>query len=150
LSTTLSRPALRRRRPLFKAAAKPYEKTKLKKMWEARMRVINLAAAVVLVLASSARADEKPTRFWNLTAWTITDLRLAPAGTEKFGPNLCHNDKDGAVDADERLKTPGVATGAYDARVEFRNGRACRAKNLSVVDGQIFEIAEKDLVDCSK
>ena len=114
------------------------------------MRVFNLAAAAMLVLAGSARADEKPTRFWNLTAWTITELRLAPAGTEKFGPNLCLNDKDGAVDADERLKTPGVATGSYDARVAFKTGRACRAKNLSVVEGQIFEIAEKDLLDCSK
>ena len=114
------------------------------------MRVFNLAAAAVLVLAGSARADEKPTRFWNLTAWTITDLRLAPAGTGKFGPNLCLNDKDGAVDADERLKTPGVAAGQYDARVVFKTGRACRAKNLSVVEGQIFEIAEKDLLDCSK
>ena len=114
------------------------------------MRVLNLAVAAALVFSVPARADQKPTRFWNLTAWTITDLRLAPAGTEKFGPNLCLNDKDGAVDADERLKIAGVATGPYDARVEFRNGRACRAKNLTDVEGQIYEIAEKDLVDCSK
>lgn len=114
------------------------------------MRIFYLAAAVAVVLIGPARAEPKPTRFWNLTAWTIADLRLAPAGTGKFGPNLCLADKDGEVDADERLKTPGVATGSYDARVVFRNGRACSAKNLSVVDGQIFEIAEKDLVDCSK
>ena len=111
---------------------------------------MKLAAAVVLVFSAGARAQEKPTRFWNMTAWAITDLRLAPAGTEKFGPNLCLADKDGAVDSDERLKIAGVATGPYDARITFRNGRACRAKNLSVVEGQIFEIAEKDLLDCSK
>ncbi|WP_294534204.1 hypothetical protein [uncultured Rhodoblastus sp.] len=114
------------------------------------MRILNLAAAALLVFSGPTRAQEKPTRFWNLTAWTITDLRLAPAGTEKFGPNLCLADKDGAVDADERLKIPGLATGQYDARVVFKNRRACRAKNLSVIDGQVFEIAEKDLVDCSK
>ena len=114
------------------------------------MRILNPAVAVALVFSGSAWAQEKPTRFWNLTAWTITDLRLAPAGTGKFGPNLCLNDKDGAVDADERLKITGVPTGQYDARVVFKNGRACGTKNLSVADGQIFEIAEKDLVDCSK
>ena len=114
------------------------------------MRVLNFATAVLLVAMASARAEEKPTRFWNLTAWTITNFKLAPAGTEKFGPNQCLNDKDASVDGDERLKITGVATGQYDARIVFKNGRICRAKNLSVVEGQIFDIGDKDLVDCSK
>ncbi len=114
------------------------------------MRILNFATAIILVAMASAMAEEKPTRFWNLTAWTITDFKLAPAGTEKFGPNQCQNDKDAAVDADERLKITGVPTGQYDARIVFRNGRVCRAKNLSIVEGQIFDIGDKDLVDCSK
>lgn len=114
------------------------------------MRILKLAAVVMMVFVSTARAEEKPTRLWNLTAWTITNLKLAPAGSEKFGPNQCLNDKDGTVDADERLKITGVRTGQYDARIVFKNGRVCRASNLSVVEGQIFDIADKDLVDCSK
>jgi hypothetical protein len=109
-----------------------------------------MATVVMLVSMAIAQADEKPTRLWNLTAWTITNLKLAPAGSEKFGPNQSLNDKDAAVDADERLKITGVKTGQYDARIVFKNGRICRARNLSVVEGQIFDIADKDLVDCSK
>ncbi len=116
------------------------------------MRTSNLAAAVLLLLMASARAEDKPkpTRFWNLTAYSITDFKLAPTGTEKFGPNQCLNDKDAAVDADERLKITDVPTGQYDARIVFKNGRVCKAKNVSVVEGQIFDIGDKDLVDCSK
>ena len=114
------------------------------------MRFLNLAAVAMLVLTATARAEEKPTRLWNLTAWTITSLKLAPVGSEKFGRNQCLNDKDATVDADERLRITGVKTGQYDARIVFKNGRVCRARNLSVVEGQIFDIADKDLVDCSK
>ncbi len=114
------------------------------------MRFLHLAAMVLLVSATPGRAEEKPTRLWNLTAWTIADLKLAPAGTEQFGPNQCLNDRDATVEADERLKITGVTTGQYDARIAFKNGRVCRARNLSIVEGQIFDIADKDLVDCSK
>ena len=42
-------------------------------------------------------------RFWNLTSETVTLLRLAPARTSDFGPDLTKGDSDGAVDHDERL-----------------------------------------------
>ncbi len=51
---------------------------------------------------------QRPTRFWNLTRHTISELSLAPAGTTNFGPNQCKNDKDGTVDPDERLRVTGV------------------------------------------
>lgn len=119
------------------------------------MRHAWLAAACMLILAAAlasapARAAGKPTRFWNLTSSTVTDLRLAPAGTQEFGENQCLNDKDKEVEHDERLKVSGVETGQYDARIGFPDGRVCAAKNLSIEAGQVFSVEEKDLVDCSK
>ncbi len=116
------------------------------------MRIALSAAslALVAVFALSATAAEKPTRFWNLTSSTVNELRLAPAGTQEFGENQCLNDKDKEVDHDERLKLTGVATGVYDARIGFPDGRVCTAKNLSIEAGQIFSVEDKDLVDCSK
>jgi len=114
------------------------------------MRISNLSIAGVLLFAFPVLAEDKPTRLWNLTTSTIKDFELAPAGTGKFGRNQCLNDRDSAVDQDERLKITGAPTGLYDARIGFKDGRVCRAKNLSIVNGKIFEIADKDLVDCSK
>jgi hypothetical protein len=88
-----------------------------------------------------ALATGKPTRFWNLTSSTVTDLRLAPANTGKF---------DAEVDHDERLKVIGVETGQYDAKIKFSGGRVCAAKNLSIEAGEVFSVEDKDLVDCSK
>ena len=119
------------------------------------MRVVKVAAGLVLVSAalsweSPALAAGKPTRFWNLTSSTVTDLRFAPAGTGKFGENQCLNDKDAEVDHDERLKITGVETGQYDAKIGFSGGRVCAAKNLSIKEGEVFSVEDKDLVDCSK
>ncbi|VTZ52238.1 conserved exported hypothetical protein [Methylocella tundrae] len=119
------------------------------------MRRLTLAAASLLVFAAAfadapARAAGKPTRFWNLTSSTVTELRLAPAGTQEFGENQCLNDKDAEVEHDERLKVTGVGTGQYDARIGFPDGRVCAAKNLPVEAGQVFSVEDKDLVDCSK
>ena len=37
---------------------------------------------------------------------TISDLRLAPAGTTNWGPDQCKNDKDGSVETDEGCASP--------------------------------------------
>ena len=66
------------------------------------------ASALVLACASPAIAQTDRIRFWNLTANTITKFYLAPAGTEKYGPDQCVNDRDGTVDHDERLRITGV------------------------------------------
>lgn len=104
---------------------------------------------MIVMLAVPAQA-EKPTRFWNLTSSTVTDLRLSPAGAGAFGENLCLSDKDKEVDHDERLALPGVAPGRYDIKVGYEGGRVCVAKNLSIEAGGVFSIEDKDLVDCSK
>ncbi len=113
------------------------------------MRRALLVAAIITVFAVPARA-EKPTRFWNLTSATVTELRLAPAGTEAFGENQCLNDKDKSVDHDERLKIMGVAAGSYDAKVGFQNGRVCKVRGVSIEAGKVFSIEDKDLAECSK
>ena len=110
-----------------------------------------VAAALALPLfAMAARAADAPSRFWNLTAHTIVDFRLAPKGTTTWGVNQCANDKDGAVDNDERLRLTGLSEGVYDAEMKDKDGRICHAKNLSIKPGGIFSLEEKDLVECDR
>jgi len=114
---------------------------------------MRLAASLALVLmtASHAVADEpksKGTRFWNLTGETIAKLELAPTGTTNFGPDQCKNDKDGAVDNDERLKVTDIATGTYDARLTDAHGHVCLATGLEIKDGGIFSVEKDQLKDC--
>jgi hypothetical protein len=103
------------------------------------------AAALLAVLPLSAEAASK-TRFWNLTGDTITKLEMAPAGTTDWGPDQCKNDKDGAVDNDERLAVT-VAAGTYDVRLT-QKARVCVVKGIKVEDGQIFSIEADQLKDC--
>jgi hypothetical protein len=112
------------------------------------MRFFLLAAT--MILAQSAHAADKPIRFWNLTAKTVTKLELAPAGSEAFGPNQCVHDKDGSVDHDERLSLAGVAPGRYDINIGYGDGRVCRVKNVALDAGKVFSIEDKDLTACTK
>jgi len=113
-----------------------------------------IAAALVFVagpvLAQNAPAKSAPTRFWNLTADTIAEFYLAPAGTTQWGPNQCKNDRDGTVDPDERLRITGVASGVYDARFIDVKGRTCVVRNITVEEGKIFSIEEKELKSCDR
>ncbi|WP_395664893.1 hypothetical protein [Methylocella sp.] len=106
-------------------------------------------AALALLCAAGAQAAEKPTRFWNLTAKTVSDLRLSPAGAGAFGENQCLNDKDREVDHDERLVVKGVDSGVYDLKIGYQDGRVCLARNVTVEKGQVFSVEDKDL-DCKK
>jgi hypothetical protein len=76
------------------------------------------------------------------------DFRLAPGGSSKFGRNLALDDKDKAIDIDERLTLHDIAPGTYDARVKFRNGRACPVPALKLEAGEIASIEEKQLEAC--
>jgi hypothetical protein len=112
----------------------------------------SLAAIFALAaLASTAHAADKM-RFWNLTANTITELRLAPAGTGKFGPNQCDNDPDKSVDADERLTLADVTPGIYDVALKDKTGRSCSVPNVEVKGGTAyaFSIEEEQLKKCKK
>jgi hypothetical protein len=113
--------------------------------------MIRAAACVALLVAVvPTAAIAKSTRFWNLTANTITSLRLSPSAKNEWGPNQTDNDADHSVDHDERLKITGVASGAYDVELIDKSGRTCIVGNIQVKEGSVFSIEEKDLRGCSK
>jgi hypothetical protein len=106
---------------------------------------------LMFAIAASAResaAQERPTRFWNLTKNTISQFYLAPAGTLNWGLNQCQNDKDGRVDFDERLVIRNVTAGVYDAKFTDTTGRTCTVRNIEIESGAIFAIQERDLTFC--
>ncbi len=110
-----------------------------------------LGLGILALIASAAVAAEgKGIRFWNLTSKTIVELRVSPAGTDAWGSNQCANDRDGAVDHDERLRITGIGPGRYDLKVAFKDGRMCTVRNIEVKDAGIFSIEDKDVVHCAK
>jgi hypothetical protein len=112
-----------------------------------RTALIILALAV---MAGEAAAEGRPPRFWNLTRNTISEFYLAPSGTSNWGPNQCKNDRDGAVDTDERLRITDVPPGIYDAKLADVTGRACIVRGIKIEAGAIFSIEEKDLTLCTR
>src|SRR5450755_1370837 len=86
-----------------------------------------LIAFVLAFIPISASA--KDTRFWNLTANTITSLQLSPAGRNDWGRNQADNDRDRTVDHDERLKITDTAAGMYDVKFVDQSGRTCVVPN---------------------
>ena len=114
------------------------------------MRRLAIMTVALAAISAQASAEGRPTRFWNLTRHTISELHLAPAGTANFGPNQCKNDKDGTVDPDERLPITGVTPGSYDARLKDVSGRTCMVRGIEVKAGEIFSIEEKELTGCSR
>ncbi len=115
------------------------------------MRILCAVSFVAVVaLAQPSIAREKPIRFWNLTAETISELYMAPAGTGKFGPNQCLNDKDGTVETDEMLTVKDIMPGTYDLRLKDVSGRTCLVKSVKVKAHDNFSVHEKELTDCTK
>ena len=111
---------------------------------------IALVALALIATSSATLAQNRPTRFWNLTRYTVSEFYLAPAGTSNLGPNQCKNDKDGTVDPDERLRITGVGSGTYDAKLKDVSGRSCLVRNIKVEAGEIFSIEEKELTACTR
>jgi hypothetical protein len=109
---------------------------------------ILLLMVAVTADVHEAAAQQRPTRFWNLTKNTISEFYLAPAGTSDWGPNQCQYDKDGRVDFDERLAIRDVPAGVYDVKFTDTTGRTCTVQTIEVNPGAIFSIQEKDLTSC--
>jgi len=113
------------------------------------MRKTALVLLTLAAMSSIATAAERPMRFWNLTRYTITEFYLAPAGTANWGANQCKNDRDGTVDADERLRISDTPPGLYDAKLVDVSKRTCIVRNLKLEAGAIFSIEEKELASCT-
>jgi hypothetical protein len=109
---------------------------------------ILLLMVAVTAGVHEAAAQQRPTRFWNLTKNTISEFYLAPAGTSDWSPNQCQNDKDGRVDFDERLTIRDLPPGVYDVKFTDTTGRTCTVQTIEVNPGAIFSIQEKDLTSC--
>jgi hypothetical protein len=119
-------------------------------LWE-KHEMVKTTALITFILAFVATdASAKDTRFWNLTANTITSLQLSPAGKNDWGRNQADNDRDGTVDHDERLKITDTAAGVYDVKFVDKTGRTCVVPNIEVKTGAVFTIEEKTLKDCAK
>jgi hypothetical protein len=114
------------------------------------LRVLFVSAMLLLGASAEATAQGKGMRFWNLTTATINNFQLSPAGKDAWGPNQALNDKDREVDHDERLRITGVTPGTYDAKVGYRDGRSCVARNIEIKADAVFSIADKDLKECNK
>jgi hypothetical protein len=114
------------------------------------MRKLALTVLAFAATTSLALAAERPIRFWNLTRYTITEFYLAPAGTTNWGPNQCKNDRDGTVDADERLRITDTPPGLYDAKLVDVTKRTCIVRNVKLEAGEIFSIEEKELTSCTQ
>src|SRR5262249_43941772 len=113
-------------------------------------QILAVAAVAALLAAGPVAAQEKGIRFWNLTANTVKELHLSPAGKDEWGPNQCKNDRDGEVDHDERLRITAITPGRHDVKLADRSGRACTVRNVEIKAGSVFSIEEKQLTDCSK
>jgi len=114
------------------------------------LRALIVSAALLLSTSAELAAQGKGIRFWNLTSATITNFQLSPAGKDTWGPNQCLNDRDKEVDHDERLRITGVEPGRFDAKIGYRGGRACMARDIEIKKDAVFSLEDKDLKECSK
>jgi len=117
------------------------------------MMRLSIAIGVGMMVAAAPAGAADHLQFWNLTANTVKELYLAPAGTTDWGPNQCLNDaEDKTVEADEKLPLKGVDAGRYDVKLSDVTGRHCLVRNVTVraTGKYAFSIAEKDLTDCTK
>ena len=118
--------------------------------WEQRNMIRAAMRAAFILAFIPTGASAKDTRFWNLTANTITSLQLSPPGKNEWGRNQADNDRDHTVDHDERLKITDTEAGTYDVKFVDTSGRTCVVPNVQVKTGAVFSIEEKELKGCGK
>ncbi len=109
-----------------------------------------LLALPILVFRPACAAPDKPLKFWNVTAATITELYLEPVGTSHWSANLCLSDPDHTVEADERISMNGIVGGQYNVRVVDEEKRSCVFHNMTVNAGGPYalSISEIEMKSC--
>lgn len=122
------------------------------------MRLATIAGIMLIAATAGAFADDDDDKaekkakmkFWNLTGEDLVDLYMAPAGTDKFGPNQTANDDNAVAESDERLPLTGVTAGTYDVKIKDKAGRTCVVKNVEVRDTgpYSFSLEADQLTDC--
>lgn len=115
------------------------------------VRIARCAAIILLLGAATGPVrSETVQQFWNTSTRTFTGVFLAPAGSNRWGPNQAANDPDGSVSADERLKLTDVPAGRLDVRLIDNAGRTCVVRGVEVTTGRryAFAIGDDELVHC--
>ena len=114
------------------------------------VKLLSVTLVGLLVSGAAGAQDRRGIRFWNLTAHTVKQLHLSPAGKDEWGPDQCKNDRDGEVDHDERLRITGIEPGRYDVKLADVRGRQCIVRNVEIKAGAVFAIEEKQLTECTQ
>ena len=112
---------------------------------------LSLALAAPAFAGDDDKAEVKSKmKFWNLTGENLTELYLAPEGSDKFGDNQTKNDDNNVAEADERLPLTDVKAGVYDAKIKDKNGRTCLVKGVELRDTgpYSFSLEADQLTDC--
>ena len=121
------------------------------------MQKLLIACFLSLGLAAGAIADDddkaetkSKMKFWNLTGEDLTEVFLAPEGSDKFGDNQTKNDDNNQAEADERLPLTDVKAGVYDVKIKDKNGRTCVVKGVELRDTgpYSFSLEADQLTNC--
>jgi hypothetical protein len=114
-------------------------------------KLLLLSMGLSLACSAAIAAEGKPPLFLNRVGETLVKLQLAPAGSEKWGPDQCQFEDDKSVENNEKIPLKEVMPGRYDVRFTDLKGRACTVKNLDVKDGALVVIRENELPpECAK
>lgn len=114
-------------------------------------RLTSTTILLLLTLCAAVQVGTAAERFfvYNLTTSTeFTGVFLAPAGTEKWGPNQALNDKDKSLETSERLPLIGISHGMFDVKLQDRKGHVCVKHGVDLARDTSFDIRDADLADC--
>jgi len=106
-----------------------------------------LAGAGIPFQPASAQG-QKFFAYNSTTRTDFTGVYMAPAGTEKWGPNQALNDKDKSLDEGERLTLTGLSPGTFSVKLVDRSGRTCILHGVDLTKDKSFEIRDEQLSNC--